>query len=71
MSLVVATLMGSCRLDDSAVSIPTGLHPVAIDTRRSHMRGYAVLGLLSSVVVDVLEVKGMEVPREVSVLRRR
>lgn len=51
---------------DSSVALSSGLNIVGVDTRSSRSRVAALVGLLATVVVDVLEIKGVDVTRDVT-----
>ncbi len=53
-------------LDDCSVAISSILNPLAVDTRRTRSAEPALSGLLSAVVVNVLDVEGVQVAREVT-----
>ena len=54
---------------DSTISIPNtaGLDPLAVYSRRARSVDAADLGLFAAVVIDVLEVEGVNVSREISI----
>jgi hypothetical protein len=65
----VHTPLGSRRcggLGDRTVSISTGLHSVAVDARGSSGGKATLSRLLSSIVVHVFEIEGVDVARNVA-----
>ena len=68
--------LGYCRylvggLDDCSVAISSILNPLAVDTRRTRGAEPALSGLFPAVVVDVLDVEGVQVAREVAAMMGR
>lgn len=63
---LVKLLYSSCLVHDRAVSLAASLHIVRVHTRCRPGGVAALVRLLAAVKVDVLEVKGVQVARDVS-----
>lgn len=53
-------------MHDGAVALAAGLHVVRVHARRRGGGVAALVGLLAAIKVDVLEVEGVEVARNVA-----
>lgn len=56
-------------MDNRAIPVASSLHPLAVDARGPRCREATLSCLLPAIIVDVLQVKGVEVSRKVAVER--